>query len=110
MRSTAQPWHILRDLIVGRELVVFFNTIAYLTCFRDVFQILNFSAPVVLRPQETAIPFVLKFHPNATQIHLNTKLIIHTNASTFVIPIIVYNGALQVSLSQVCSEERCLCK
>ncbi|XP_064610189.1 transmembrane protein 131-like isoform X2 [Liolophura sinensis] len=60
------------------------------------FTILNFSAPVVLRPQETAIPFLLKFHPNATQIHMNTKLIIHTNASTFVIPIIVYNGALQI--------------
>lgn len=59
-------------------------------------QVLNFSSPVIVGPQQTVTPLLLLFHPNATQIHLSTTLTLHTNASTFLIPIIVYNGLLKV--------------
>jgi hypothetical protein len=59
-------------------------------------QVLNFTGPVIVGPQQTATPLVLLFHPNATQIHLTTTLTLHTNASTFIIPIIVYNGLIKV--------------
>ncbi|XP_041357021.1 transmembrane protein 131-like isoform X2 [Gigantopelta aegis] len=60
------------------------------------FSILNFSQPVILLPQQTATPFLLRFHPNATQLHFTTTLTIHTNASKFEIQIIVYNGLFKV--------------
>ena len=43
--------------------------------------------------------FALVFHPNASGLHFNTNLFLHTNASTFAIPLRVYNGQLKVRLS-----------
>ncbi|XP_071088410.1 transmembrane protein 131-like isoform X1 [Haliotis cracherodii] len=60
------------------------------------FSIFNFTQPVLLQPQQMATPFLVKFHPNETQLHFNTVLTIHSNASTFQIPIIVYNGLFKV--------------
>ncbi|XP_046566823.1 transmembrane protein 131-like, partial [Haliotis rubra] len=60
------------------------------------FSIYNFTQPVLLQPQQMATPFLVKFHPNETQLHFNTVLTIHSNASTFQIPIIVYNGLFKV--------------
>ncbi|XP_076446798.1 transmembrane protein 131-like isoform X2 [Babylonia areolata] len=60
------------------------------------FTVLNFSTPVIVGPQQTVTALLLLFHPNATQLHLSTTLTLHTNASTFLIPIIVYNGLLKV--------------
>ncbi|KAL3880716.1 hypothetical protein ACJMK2_032934, partial [Sinanodonta woodiana] len=63
---------------------------------RDYFSILNFSKPVIIKPQETIAPFILRFHPNATQQHFHTVLTLHTNASYFEIPLTVYNGLLKI--------------
>ncbi|KAK6172925.1 hypothetical protein SNE40_016488 [Patella caerulea] len=60
------------------------------------FSILNFSDPMIILPQQTAIPFIIMFHPNATQLHFNTVLTLHTNTSVFHIPLIVYNGLFKV--------------
>ncbi|OWF37267.1 transmembrane protein 131-like isoform X2 [Mizuhopecten yessoensis] len=60
------------------------------------FSILNFTEPVTLQPQHTLVPFLLQFHPNETQLHFNSHLTLHTNASTFTVPIVVYNGELKV--------------
>ncbi|KAK0064719.1 transmembrane protein 131 [Biomphalaria pfeifferi] len=60
------------------------------------FTIVNFTRPVIIQPQQSLTSFVLKFHPNQTQVHFNTVLTLSTNASTFTIPIIVYNGLMKV--------------
>ncbi|XP_070197652.1 transmembrane protein 131-like isoform X2 [Littorina saxatilis] len=60
------------------------------------FTVLNFSSPVIVGPQQTVMPLLLLFHPNATQLTFTTTLTLHTNASTFLIPLIVYNGLLKV--------------
>ncbi|XP_029658546.1 transmembrane protein 131 isoform X2 [Octopus sinensis] len=60
------------------------------------FSIRNFSKPVIIRPQETLVPFLLHFHPNTTSLHFTSQIIIQTNASSFSIPIIVYSGLLKV--------------
>lgn len=60
-------------------------------------QILNFTKPVNIESRQTLTAFLLKFHPNDTQLHFTTYLTLYTNASQFVIPIVVYNGLLQVS-------------
>ncbi|GAB1597873.1 transmembrane protein 131-like isoform X1 [Argonauta hians] len=60
------------------------------------FSIRNFSKPVIIRPQETIVPFLLHFHPNTTSLHFTSQIIIQTNASSFSIPIIVYSGLLKI--------------
>ena len=61
------------------------------------FQCDKFKAPVVIKSGQTVSPFLLVFHFNQTNLHFETELYLHTNASTFNIPIYVYNGKLKVS-------------
>ena len=63
-------------------------------------QIHNFTRPVTIRAQRVTSPFLLKFHPNKTQLHFTSYITLHTNCSTFTIPIVVYNGLLKVSVSR----------
>ena len=72
--------------------------LSYLDFFSCYFlQILNFTKPVKIAPQQSMAAFLVQFHPNQTQLHFSTVLSISTNASTFSIPIIVYNGLMKVS-------------
>ncbi|KAK3100282.1 hypothetical protein FSP39_017460 [Pinctada imbricata] len=64
--------------------------------YQQYFTIKNFTRPVVIRPRRTLSLCWLQFHPNVTQLHFTTHLILHTNASVFNIPIVVYNGLLTV--------------
>ncbi|KAL5012217.1 hypothetical protein ScPMuIL_010768 [Solemya velum] len=64
--------------------------------FYQYFTILNFTRPVVINPQQTVTPFLLKFHPNVTQLHFSTTLEVHTNTSIFLVPVVVYNGLLKI--------------
>ena len=59
-------------------------------------QIGKFDKPALIKRGDTKIPLTLKFNLNETGMEFETKLYLHTNASTFVIPIYVYNGRLQV--------------
>ena len=74
------------------------NNIKILYQMTFYFQILNFTKPVSIESRQTWTAFLLKFHPNDTQLHFTTYLTLYTNASQFVIPIVVYNGLLQVSI------------
>jgi len=64
----------------------------------NLFQILNFSKPVTLPPQKLVTPFILKFHPKVGILHFRTLLTLHTNASEFLVELVIYNGQLKVSL------------
>ncbi|XP_059172508.1 transmembrane protein 131-like isoform X2 [Physella acuta] len=96
--SAKALWNVTRPLIFTNTFnfsVVIYNV----TLPPDVshyFTIVNFSKPVILGPQQSVAAFMIKFHPNQTQIHFNTVLTLSTNASTFIIPIIVYNGLMKV--------------
>ena len=59
-------------------------------------QVENFTSPVILRAHEVLQTMYLKFHPNASNLHLTSELQLHTNASIFNIPIVVFNGRLKV--------------
>ena len=63
-------------------------------------QIGKFDKPALIKRGDTKIPLTLKFNLNETGMEFEAKLYLHTNASTFVIPIYVYNGRLQVRLLQ----------
>lgn len=96
--SAKALWNVTRPLM-------FTNTFNFSVVIYNVtlppevshyFTIVNFTKPVIIQPQQSIASFLLKFHPNQTQIHFNTVLTLSTNASTFTIPIIVYNGLMRV--------------
>ncbi|WAQ99558.1 TM131-like protein [Mya arenaria] len=61
-----------------------------------IFSIWNFTKPVLLPPQQHIAPFVLRFHTYLPSLHFKTVLSLHTNASIFEIPLIIYNGQLKI--------------
>ena len=65
----------------------------------DFIKVENFTSPITLRAHEVLQTVYLKFHPNASNLHFTTELRLHTNASIFNIPIVVYNGRLKVNKS-----------
>ncbi|BFZ14499.1 hypothetical protein BsWGS_17535 [Bradybaena similaris] len=91
-------WNVTRPLIFTNTFnfsVVIYN-VSLPPEVAPFFTILNFTKPVVIQPQQCVAAFLLKFHPNQTQIHFSTMLALSTNASTFSIPITVYNGLMKV--------------
>ncbi|XP_061164811.1 transmembrane protein 131-like isoform X1 [Saccostrea echinata] len=96
--SARDIWNITRAITFTNTFnfsVVLYN-ISIPSQFHHFFSILNFTSPFMLKPRKTSTPFYLQFHPNETQLHFTTYITLHTNASTFTIPIIVYNGLLTV--------------
>ncbi|XP_048778429.1 transmembrane protein 131-like isoform X3 [Ostrea edulis] len=96
--SARDIWNITRAMTFTNTFnfsVVLYN-ISISTQHHHFFSILNFTVPLILKPRKTSTPFYLKFHPNETQLHFTTYITLHTNASTFTMPIVVYNGLLKV--------------
>ncbi|CAH1777102.1 unnamed protein product [Owenia fusiformis] len=62
--------------------------------------IVDYSLPLHLEIDKAQTICKLMFHPNSSDLHFNTKLHIHSNASVFHIPIIIYNGRLKVLYDQ----------
>ncbi|CAG5136465.1 unnamed protein product, partial [Candidula unifasciata] len=91
-------WNVTRPLIFTNTFnfsVVIYN-VSLPPEVAPFFTIVNFTKPVIIQPQQSVAAFLLKFHPNQTQLHFNTVLTLSTNASTFAIPITVYNGLMKV--------------
>ncbi|XP_005095325.1 transmembrane protein 131 isoform X2 [Aplysia californica] len=96
--SAKALWNVTRPMAFTNTFnfsVVIYN-VSLPSEVSSYFTIVNFSKPVILQPQQSLAAFLLKFHPNLTQIHFSTVLTVSTNASTFSIPIIVYNGLMKV--------------
>ncbi|RUS80317.1 hypothetical protein EGW08_011918, partial [Elysia chlorotica] len=96
--SAKALWNVTRPLIFTNTFnfsVVVYN-VSFPADMVPYFTILNFTRPVKIAPQQSIAAFLVQFHPNQTQLHFSTVLSISTNASTFSIPIIVYNGLMKV--------------
>lgn len=75
--------------------VVIYN-ISLPTEIKNCFSVINFSQPVIIHPQKTVTVFLLRYHPKEVMQHFRAKLMLHTNASIFEIPITVYNAQLKI--------------
>ncbi|GFS24444.1 transmembrane protein 131-like isoform X4, partial [Elysia marginata] len=96
--SAKALWNVTRPMVFTNTFnfsVVVYN-VSFPADMAPYFTILNFTRPVKIAPQQSMAAFMVQFHPNETQLHFNTMLLISTNASTFSIPIIVYNGLMKV--------------
>ena len=89
---TAQSAGDKNQLFYVRLMMMALMTI--LQCFWQ--QIGKFVKPYLIRKGDTKIPLTLSFHLNETGIEFETRLFLYTNASTFAIPLYIYNGRLQV--------------
>lgn len=66
---------------------------------RHYFQVTDFS-PIVMRHADERVVFTLKFNPGvqATHMKLNTFIQLHTNISSLHIPLVSYDGKLDLKL------------
>ena len=80
-------------------LIIYLVSIKYkhacFCCFSE--QVVNFSKPVRIPPENTVAPFYIQFIANGSDIAFSTVLRVYTNASIFTVPIHCYNGKLKVS-------------
>lgn len=63
----------------------------------SVLQVQNFSAPILVPPHESRYIFSLLFRPVRPSIHIDSNILLITNASKFHLPVRAYTGFLEVS-------------
>lgn len=56
----------------------------------------NFSAPILIPPHESRYIFSLLFRPVRPSIHIDSNILLITNASKFHLPVRAYTGFLEV--------------
>ncbi|XP_071402504.1 transmembrane protein 131-like isoform X2 [Centroberyx affinis] len=80
------------------------NTFHFAICIHDValpdeattmFKVLNFSQPVLVPPQASRYIFSLEFRPLRPSTHIDSNMLLVTNASKFHLPIRAYTGFLE---------------
>ncbi|XP_062306395.1 transmembrane protein 131 isoform X1 [Osmerus eperlanus] len=62
---------------------------------RTMFRVHNFSAPILIPPQESRYIFSLLFRPVRPSIHIDSNILLVTNASKFHLPVRAYTGFLE---------------
>ncbi|XP_032238964.2 transmembrane protein 131 isoform X2 [Nematostella vectensis] len=76
-----------------------FSVIIYDATFppevQNLFSIVNFTKPALIKPHQTATPFYVHFVANGSDTSLSTILRVYTNASIFTIPIHCYDGKIK---------------
>ncbi|XP_036401411.1 transmembrane protein 131-like isoform X2 [Megalops cyprinoides] len=73
-----------------------------------MFKIENFSRPIRIPPHEARCVFSLRFRPVRPSIHINSNILLVTNASRFHLPIRAYTGFLETLVLPPSREERFL--
>uniref|UniRef100_A0A4W6DTW8 Transmembrane protein 131 n=1 Tax=Lates calcarifer TaxID=8187 RepID=A0A4W6DTW8_LATCA len=63
--------------------------------FHFLFQVQNFSAPIIIPPHESRYIFSLLFRPVRPSIHIDSNILLITNASKFHLPVRAYTGFLE---------------
>ncbi|XP_005995907.1 transmembrane protein 131 isoform X2 [Latimeria chalumnae] len=61
---------------------------------KTMFKVQNFSEPVVIPPHESRYIFSLHFTPHSPSIHIDSNILLITNASKFHLPVRAYTGFL----------------
>ncbi|XP_051232021.1 transmembrane protein 131 isoform X1 [Dicentrarchus labrax] len=62
---------------------------------KTMFNVQNFSAPIVIPPHESRYIFSLLFRPVRPSIHIDSNILLITNASKFHLPVRAYTGFLE---------------
>ncbi|XP_076582704.1 transmembrane protein 131 isoform X2 [Chaetodon auriga] len=62
---------------------------------KTMFNVQNFSAPIVIPPHESRYIFSLLFQPVRPSIHIDSNILLITNASKFHLPVRAYTGFLE---------------
>ncbi|XP_041115854.1 transmembrane protein 131-like isoform X1 [Polyodon spathula] len=75
---------------------------------KSMFSVLNFSAPIVVPPHESRYTFSLHFAPARPSIHIDSNILLITNASKFHLPVRAYTGFLEPFVLPPSLEERFL--
>lgn len=73
---------------------------------RTMFQVHNFSKPVLILPNESGYVFTLFFMPSTSSMHIDNNILLVTNASKFHLPVRVYTGFLDYFVLPPKIEER----
>lgn len=77
-----------------------------LTSSSSLFQVQNFSAPIVIPPHESRYIFSLLFRPVRPSIHIDSNILLITNASKFHLPVRAYTGFLEVTTDHRATDHR----
>ncbi|XP_059196882.1 transmembrane protein 131 [Centropristis striata] len=62
---------------------------------KTMFNVQNFSAPILIPPHESRYIFSLLFRPVRPSIHIDSNILLITNASKFHLPVRAYTGFLE---------------
>ncbi|XP_076004717.1 transmembrane protein 131 isoform X2 [Genypterus blacodes] len=62
---------------------------------KTMFNVQNFSAPILIPPHESRYIFSLLFRPIRPSIHIDSNILLLTNASKFHLPVRAYTGFLE---------------
>ncbi|XP_026200619.1 transmembrane protein 131 isoform X2 [Anabas testudineus] len=62
---------------------------------KTMFNVQNFSAPILIPPHESRYMFSLLFRPVRPSIHIDSNILLITNASKFHLPVRAYTGFLE---------------
>ncbi|XP_028939043.1 transmembrane protein 131 isoform X2 [Ornithorhynchus anatinus] len=72
---------------------------------RIMFQVQNFSKPVLIPPNESRSVFTLFFIPSSSSVHIDSNILLITNASKFHLPVRAYTGFLEYFVVHPQAEE-----
>ncbi|XP_051563177.1 transmembrane protein 131-like isoform X3 [Myxocyprinus asiaticus] len=75
---------------------------------KTMFDVLNFSTPVLIPPNESRYIFYLLFRPVRPSIHIDSNILLITNASKFHLPVRAYTGFLEPIVLPPCPREHIL--
>ncbi|XP_051567447.1 transmembrane protein 131-like isoform X2 [Myxocyprinus asiaticus] len=75
---------------------------------KTMFNVHNFSTPVLIPPHESRYIFSLLFRPVRPSIHIDSNILLITNASKFHLPVRAYTGFLEPIVLPPCPQEHIL--
>ncbi|XP_054644536.1 transmembrane protein 131 isoform X2 [Dunckerocampus dactyliophorus] len=75
---------------------------------KTMFKVQNFSAPILIPPHESRYIFSLLFQPVRPSIHIDSNILLITNASKFHLPVRAYTGFLEPHVLQPSLKENVL--
>uniref|UniRef100_A0A1Y1KYZ8 Uncharacterized protein n=1 Tax=Photinus pyralis TaxID=7054 RepID=A0A1Y1KYZ8_PHOPY len=98
---------ISRDVTVKNDFLIplALTNVSLLSDARKYFNILNFK-PVILQPQEELTIFTLnlKIDTSLSNLKLNSCIVLTTNISTVELPLLSYNGKLQLTFPYISND------
>lgn len=102
---TATLFHIRDSPVDPVDRPIFLtNAFSFAICIHNVslpeeaktmFNVQNFSAPIIIPPHESRYIFSLLFRPVRPSIHIDSNILLITNASKFHLPVRAYTGFLE---------------